>query len=126
MEIRLNHTYVLLVFGMIIYHVADLPVHHAVLHRTFPKKNSKISIPKEYPNIIPPTPRKAKPPVPPKLSRFHSLEPMKMYPGSFLETLMNLPVILMEYYFRSLLPQVPLGGVLIAVGDFLTLNPTSI
>ena len=69
---------------MIIYHVADLPVHHAVLHSTFPKENSKISIPidipEEYPNVIPPTPRKVKPPVPPKPSRFHSLEPMKNVP----------------------------------------------
>ena len=66
---------------MIIYRVADLPVHHAVLHSTFPKENSKISIPidipAEYPNAIPPTPRKAKPLVPPKPSR---LEPTKNVP----------------------------------------------
>ena len=69
---------------LIIYHVADLPVHHAVLHSTFPKENSKISIPidipEEYPNVIPPTPQKVKPPVPPKPSQFHSLEPMKNVP----------------------------------------------
>ena len=69
---------------LIIYHLADLPVHHAVLHSTFPKENSKISIPidipEEYPNVIPPTPRKAKPPVPPKPFQFCSLEPMKNVP----------------------------------------------
>ena len=57
---------------MIIYHVADLPVHHDVLHSTFSKENSKISIPidisEESPNVIPPTPRKAKPLVLPKPS----------------------------------------------------------
>ena len=62
---------------MIIYCVADLPVHHDVLHSTFLKENSKISIPidisEESPNVIPPTPRKVKPPVPPKLSQLHSL-----------------------------------------------------
>ena len=45
---------------MIIYHVADLPVHHDVLCSTFSKENSKISIPidipEESPNIILPTP----------------------------------------------------------------------
>ena len=62
---------------MIIYHVADLPVHHDVLHSTFSKENYKISIPidipEESPNVIPPTPRKAKPPVPPKPSWLCSL-----------------------------------------------------
>ena len=56
---------------LIIYHITELPVHHAVLHSTFPKENSKISIPidipGEYPNVIPPTPQKVRPPVPPKL-----------------------------------------------------------
>ena len=66
---------------MIIYHVADLPVHHDVLHSTFTKENSKISvssnIPEESPNIIPPTPRKVKPLVPSKPSQLRSIEPMK-------------------------------------------------
>ena len=57
---------------MIIYHVADLPVHHDVLRSTFSKENTKISIPtnisEESPNVILPTPRKAKPLVPPKPS----------------------------------------------------------
>ena len=65
---------------MIIYRVADLPVHHS----TFLKENSKISIPidipEEYPNAIPPTPQKEKPLVPPKLSQFHSLELTKNAP----------------------------------------------
>ena len=69
---------------LIIYHVADLPGHHAVLHSTFPKENSKISIPinipEEYPSVIPPTPWKVKPPVPLKPYRLHSLEPMKNVP----------------------------------------------
>ena len=62
---------------MIIYHVADLPVHHDVLRSTFSKENSKISIPidipEESPNVILPTPQKVKPPVPPKPSRLCSL-----------------------------------------------------
>ena len=66
---------------MIIYHVADLSVYHDVLHSTFTKENSKISvssdIPEESPNVIPPTPRKVKPPVPSKPSQLRSLEPMK-------------------------------------------------
>ena len=55
---------------LIIYHVTKLPVHHAVLHGTFPMENSKISSPVntsgEYPNIIPPMPRKVRTPVSPK------------------------------------------------------------
>ena len=57
---------------MIIYCVADLPVHHDVLRSTFLKENSKISIPINIPeeskNVIPPTPRKEKPLVPTKLA----------------------------------------------------------
>ena len=49
---------------MIIYHVADLSVHHDVLHSTFTKENSKISvsgnIPEESSNVVPPTPSKGK------------------------------------------------------------------
>ena len=56
---------------LIIHCVAELPVHHAVLHSTFPKENSKVSSPidmsGEYPNIIPPMPRKVRTPVTPKL-----------------------------------------------------------
>ena len=59
---------------LIIYHVAELPLHHAVLHGTLPKENSKVSSPidmsGEYPNIIPPMPQK----VSPKLYRLRSLE----------------------------------------------------
>ena len=56
---------------LIIYHVAKLPVHHAVLRSTFPKGNSKVSSPIDmsggYPSIIPPMPRKVRTPVSPKL-----------------------------------------------------------
>ena len=65
---------------LIIYHVAELPVHHTVLHGTFPKENSKVSSPidtsGEYPNIIPPTPWK----VSPKPYRLRSLEPPRNVP----------------------------------------------
>ena len=69
---------------MIIYCVADLPVHHAVLCTTSLKENSKISIPinipDEYPNAIPPTPQKVKPLVPSKPFQFRSLELVKNAP----------------------------------------------
>ena len=69
---------------LIIYHVTELPVHHAVLHSTFPKENSKISspidIPGGYPNVIPPTPQKVRTPVSLKTYRLHSLELTKNVP----------------------------------------------
>ena len=64
---------------LVIHHVAKLPVHHAVLHSTLPTENSEVSSPidmsGEYPNIIPPMPRKVRTPV--------SLRP---YRTSFLRT----------------------------------------
>ena len=66
---------------LIIYHVAELPVHHAVLHSTFPKENSKVYSPinmsGEYPNIIPPMPQKVRTLVSLKPYRLRSLEPPK-------------------------------------------------
>ena len=69
---------------LIIHRVAKLPAHHTVLHSTFPKENSKVSSPidmsGEYPNIIPPMPRKVGTLVSPKPYRLHSLEPPKNVP----------------------------------------------
>ena len=65
---------------LIIYCVTELPVHHTVLHGTFPKENSKVSSPidtsGEYPNIIPPMPQK----VSPKPYQLRSLEPPRNVP----------------------------------------------
>ena len=63
---------------LVIHRIAVLPVHHAVLPITFPTGYSKASSPidasGEYPNIIPPMPRKVRTPVPPRPYRLCSLE----------------------------------------------------
>ena len=52
---------------LVIHHVAELPVHYTVLHSILPQENSGVPSPidmsGEYPNIIPPTPRKVRTPV---------------------------------------------------------------
>ena len=63
---------------LVIHHVATLLVHHAVLPSTFPTEYSEASSPVdasgEYPDIIPPVPRKVRTPVSPKPYRLRSLE----------------------------------------------------
>ena len=63
---------------LVIHHVAELPMHHAVLPSTFPKEDSKVSssvdASGEYPNIIPPMPRKVRTPMSPRLYQLRSLE----------------------------------------------------
>ena len=115
---------------MIIYCVADLSVQHDVLHSTFTKETLRFL----FPVIFLRNPQMSsllhlKRQNHWFLPSHHESIPWsqwRMQPGSCLERLMNLPVILMECCFRSLLPWVPLGSVLIAVGDFLTSNPMPI
>ena len=76
---------------LVIHRVAALPVCHAVLPSTFPTEYSKVSSPidasGEYPNIIPPMPRKVRTPVPPRPYRLHSLEsPMNVPKVLFRDT----------------------------------------
>ena len=63
---------------LVIHRVATLPIRHAVLPGNFPTKYSKASSPidasGEYPNIIPPTPRKVRTPVSPRPYQLRSLE----------------------------------------------------
>ena len=69
---------------LVIHRVAELPVHHAVLPSTFPKEDSKVSssidASGEYPNIIPPMPRKVRTPVSLRLYRLRSLELLENVP----------------------------------------------
>ena len=63
---------------LMIHRVAALPVRHTVLPSTFPTGSSRVSSPigasGEFPNIIPPTPRKVRTPVSPRPYRLRSLE----------------------------------------------------
>ena len=63
---------------LVIHRVAELPVHYAVLHSTLPQENSDVPSPAdtsgEYPNIVPPTPRKVRTPGSLRPYRLHSLE----------------------------------------------------
>ena len=49
---------------LVIHRVVELPMHHAVLPNTFPNEDSKVSssidTSGEYPNVIPPMPRKVR------------------------------------------------------------------
>ena len=76
---------------LVIHHVATLPMCHAELPITFPTGYSNASSPinasGEYPNIIPPTPRKVRTPVSPRPYRLHSLEsPMNVPRALFRDT----------------------------------------